>query len=157
MAHRTRTQVGVVGAGPAGLFLSHLLHQAGIDCVVLEACSRSHLESRIRAGVLERGTVETVQALGLDARLKQIGTVDNGLDIRFRRRTIHLDLPGLTGRSVMIYGQHELVKDLVAARLMANEPLLFDARVTAFDALEGDRPLIRYRVGQDAEIGRAHV
>jgi p-hydroxybenzoate 3-monooxygenase len=151
MAHRTRTQVGVVGSGPAGLFLSHLLHQAGIDCVVLEACSRSHLESRIRAGVLERGTVETVQALGLDARLKQSGTVDNGLDIRFRRRTIHLDLPGLTGKSVMIYGQHELVKDLVAARLTANEPLLFDAQVTALDALEGDCPLIRYRVGQDAE------
>ena len=114
-----RTQVGIIGAGPAGLFLSHLLHQAGIACVVLEARSRAHLESRVRAGVLEPGTVETMQALGVDQRLKQNGMVDHGLDMRFRGRTIHLDLPGLTGKSVMIYGQQEVVKDLVAARLAA--------------------------------------
>jgi p-hydroxybenzoate 3-monooxygenase len=90
-----RTQVGIIGAGPAGLFLSHLLYQAGVDCVVLEAFSRAHLEGRIRAGVLERGTVETMQALGVDGRLKQNGMIDNGLDMRFRGRTIHLDLPAL--------------------------------------------------------------
>src|ERR1700759_5185707 len=88
-----RTQVGIIGAGPAGLFLSHLLHRAGIESVVLEARSRAHLESRVRAGVLEPGTVETMQSLGLDGRMKRDGMIDNGLDMRFRGRTIHLDLP----------------------------------------------------------------
>ena len=132
-----RTQVGIIGAGPAGLFLSHLLHQAGIECVVLEARSRAHLESRVRAGVLEPGTVETMQALGVDHRMKQSGMVDRGLDMRFRGRTIHLDLPGLTGKSVMIYGQQEVVKDLVAARLAAGQPLLFETAVTVLDGLDG--------------------
>jgi p-hydroxybenzoate 3-monooxygenase len=146
-----RTQVGIIGAGPAGLFLSHLLHQAGIDCVVLEARSRAYVESRIRAGVLERGTVETMEALGLDGRLKQAGMIDNGLDMRSRGRNIHLDLPGLTGKSVMIYGQHEVVKDLIAERLAADQPLLFEAKVTALEDLDGDRPVIRYRTEADGE------
>lgn len=144
-----RTQVGIIGAGPAGLFLSHLLRQGGIHCVVLEARSRAHLEGRVRAGVLEHGTVETMQALGLDARLRQVGMIDNGLSIRFNGRTIHLDLAGLTGKSIMIYGQQEVVKDLVAARVAIGEPLLFEAKVTAIDNLDGDRPVIRYRDGQD--------
>ena len=87
-----------------------------------------------------------MQDLGLDARLKREGMVDNGLDMRFRGKTIHLDLPDLTGgRNVMIYGQQEVVKDLVAARLDAGQPLLFDAEVTAIDGLDGERPTIRYR------------
>lgn len=144
----TRTQVGIVGAGPAGLFLSHLLHRQGIDCVVLERRSRAHLESRIRAGVLEPGTVETLRALGLDARMQREGMVDRGLDMRFRGKTIHLDLPGMTGgKSVMIYGQHEVVKDLVAARLADGQPLVFEAEVTGITGLDGDRPVIRYRGG----------
>src|ERR1700735_3531589 len=112
-----RTQVGIIGSGPAGLVLSHLLHRQGIECVVLERRSRAHLESRVRAGVLESGTIETLQTLGLDARLKREGMVDNGLDMRFRGKTIHLDLPALAGKSVMIYGQQEVVKDLTARRL----------------------------------------
>jgi p-hydroxybenzoate 3-monooxygenase len=146
-----RTQVGIIGAGPAGLFLSHLLRQAGVETVVLESRSRAHLEGRVRAGVLERGTIETLQTLGLDGRLKRDGMVDHGLDMRFRGRTIHLDLPGLTGKSVMIYGQQEVVKDLVAARLESGEPLLFEAKVTAIDGLDGERPVLRYRDAQSDE------
>ena len=143
-----RTQVGIIGSGPAGLFLSHLLHQHGIDTVVLERRSRQHLESRVRAGVLERGTVETLDALGLGGRMHREGMVDEGLDIRFRGKTIHLDLPGLTGgKSVMVYGQQEVVKDLVAARLAAGLPLLFEAEVTGIDGLDTERPSIRYSHG----------
>jgi p-hydroxybenzoate 3-monooxygenase len=122
-----RTQVGIVGAGPAGLFLAHLLKQQGIESVVLEARSREHIEGRVRAGVLEAATIDTLKALGLGDRMLREGMVDTGLDMRFRGRTIHLDLPGLTGHSVMIYGQQEVVKDLIAARLAAGDPLLFDA------------------------------
>ena len=139
-----RTQIGIIGAGPAGLFLSHLLHRAGIDCVVLEARSREYVESRVRAGVLESGTIETLEALGLDARMRREGMIDEGLDIRFRGKTIHLDLPELTGKKVIIYGQQEVVKDLIAARLAAGQPLLFDAKVSELTGLEGERPKIHY-------------
>jgi p-hydroxybenzoate 3-monooxygenase len=139
-----RTQVGIVGAGPAGLFLAHLLHRAGIDCVVLEAQSRDYVEGRVRAGVLEPGTIETLEFLGLDARMRREGMVDEGLDIRFRGKNIHLDLPGLTGKRVMIYGQQEVVKDLIAARLQAGQPLLFEAKVSRLAGLDGDRPEIHF-------------
>ena len=140
-----RTQVGIIGAGPAGLFLAHLLARRGIEAVVLEARSRAHIEARVRAGVLEAGTVDTLANLGLDGRMRREGMIDNGLDIRFRGRTIHLDLSDLTGRSVMIYGQLEVVKDLIAARLEAGAPLLFDAEVTRLEGLDGGRPRIHYR------------
>lgn len=139
-----RTQVGIIGAGPAGLFLSHLLHRAGIDCVVLEARSRAYVEGRVRAGVLEPGTIETLAALGLDERMRREGMIDEGLDIRFRAKTIHLDLPELTGRKVIIYGQQEVVKDLIAARLAAAQPLLFEAGVSELIELDGERPKIRF-------------
>jgi p-hydroxybenzoate 3-monooxygenase len=146
-----RTQVAIIGAGPAGLFLSHFLDRAGIACVIVEARSRAHLEGRVRAGVLEPGTIEAMRMLDLDRRLKQIGMVDRGLSIRFRGRAIRLDLPGLTGKSVMIYGQQEVVKDLVAARLTAGQPLLFEASATALEDLDGTRPKVRYRDGPDGE------
>ena len=140
-----RTQVGIIGSGPAGLFLSHMLHRQGIDCVVLERRSREHLESRIRAGVLERGTVQTLEDLGLDARMHREGMVDEGLDIRFHGGTIHLDLPELTGgKKVMIYGQQQVVKDLVAARVDGGQPLLFEAEVTSVAGLDGERPIIHF-------------
>ena len=126
-----RTQVAIIGAGPAGLFLSHLLHRLDIDCVILEARSREYVEGRVRAGVLERGTVETMGALGLDARMKREGMIDDGLDIRFRGKTIHLKLSELAGNTVTIYGQQEVVKDLIEARLTSGQPLQFEAEVTA--------------------------
>jgi p-hydroxybenzoate 3-monooxygenase len=141
-----RTQVGIIGAGPAGLFLAHLLQQQGIDCVILEARSRDYAEGRVRAGVLERGTVETMKALGLGARMLREGMIDEGLDIRFRHKTIHLNLTELTGgNNVMIYGQQEVVKDLIKARVDAGQPLIFEAEVTAIDGLDEDKPVIRYR------------
>jgi p-hydroxybenzoate 3-monooxygenase len=141
-----RTQVGIIGAGPAGLFLSHLLFREGIDCVVLEARSRDHIEGRVRAGVLEQGTVDLIHELGLGTRMRRDGMVDNALDIRFRDGLIHLDLPTLTGgKCATIYGQQEVVKDLVAARLADGGPLLFEAEVIGIDGIDGSSATIRYR------------
>jgi p-hydroxybenzoate 3-monooxygenase len=142
----TRTQVAIVGAGPAGLFLAHLLYRDGIDCVVLEARSREHIEGRVRAGVLEQGTVDLMHELGLDARLRRECMVDAALDIRFGGGLIHLDLRGLTGGKVAtIYGQQEVAKDLVAARLADGAPLRFEAEVIALDDVTGTAPIVRYR------------
>ena len=141
-----RIQVGIVGAGPAGLFLSHLLHRAGVDCIVLEARSRQYVENRVRAGVLEYGTVDLMHELGLDDRLRRESMADHALDIRFLGRIIHLDLPALTGgRWATIYGQQEVVKDLIAARLTVGGEILFEAAVVGLDGLDGSRPTIRYR------------
>ncbi len=151
---RMRTQVGIIGAGPAGLFLSHLLFREGIDCVVLEARSRAHIEGRVRAGVLEQGTVDLMHELGLDGRLRRDCMVDNALDIRFRDGLIHLDLPALTGgKCATIYGQQEVVKDLVAARLADGAPIAFAAEVVALDGITTGSPSIRYRVdGRDETL-----
>ena len=118
VASGMRTQVGIVGAGPAGLFLSLLLQRAGVDCVVLESRSRDYVESRVRAGVLEQGTVDLMDELGAGERLHREGMPDPRLDIRFSGGIIHIDLPVLTpGKIVTVYGQQEVVKDLIAARL----------------------------------------
>jgi p-hydroxybenzoate 3-monooxygenase len=142
------TQVAIIGAGPAGLFLSHLLYREGIDCVVLEARSRSYVEDRVRAGVLEQGTVDLMAELGVDQRLRRECMIDAMIDIRFRGKIVHVDLPGLAhGKVVTIYGQQEVVKDLIAARLADGGPIVFEAEVTALDGLDGERPTIRYRQG----------
>ena len=149
-----RTQVGIVGAGPAGLFLALLLQRAGIDCIVLEARSREYVESRVRAGVLEQGTVDLMADLGVDARLRRECMIDEALDIRFSGKLIHLDLPALTGgKLVHIYGQQEVVKDLIAARLERGGPLLFEAEATRLEGLTTDRPTIHLRQrGKDLAI-----
>ena len=140
-----RTQVGIVGAGPAGLFLSHLLARQGVDSIVLEAQSRAYVEGRVRAGVLEAGTIDTMNNIGLGGRMRAEGMVDDSLNIRFRGKEIRLDLPGLTGRHVMIYGQQEVVKDLIAARLAEGLPLLFEATVEGIEDIQGPRPRLRFR------------
>ncbi len=149
-----RTQVGIVGAGPAGLLLSHLLQRAGIDCTVLEARSRDYVESRVRAGVLEQHTVDLMRALGVDGRLRRECMIDRTLDIRFSSRIIHLDMETLSGGKVAtIYGQQEVVKDLIAARVQAGGEILFEAEVTALESIDGARPQIRYRhAGADASL-----
>ena len=141
-----RTQVGIVGAGPAGLFLSLLLHRAGIDCVVLEARSRDYVESRVRAGVLEGGTVALMDELGAGERLHREGMPDPRLDIRFHGGIIHIDLPVLTpGKIVTVYGQQEVVKDLIAARLSRGGPILFEAEAMHLSGLDGQRPAIHFK------------
>jgi p-hydroxybenzoate 3-monooxygenase len=140
-----RTQVGIVGAGPAGLLLSLLLHRAGIDCVVLESRSREYVETRVRAGVLEQGTVDLIDDLGAGERLHLEGMLDPRLDIRFYGGIIHIDLPQLTpGKIVTVYGQQEVVKDLIAARLARSGTLLFEAEATHLEGLEGNRPTIHF-------------
>jgi len=147
-----RTQVGIIGAGPAGLFLAHLLREAGVESVILESRSRAYVESRVRAGVLESGTVETLASLGLDARMKRECMIDDGLDIRFRGKAIHLDLPGLTGRHVVIYGQQEVMKDLIASCVSLGQPLEFEAKVTELIGLDGERPEIRYSQAGEEKV-----
>jgi p-hydroxybenzoate 3-monooxygenase len=137
-----RTQVGIVGAGPAGLVLAQLLHLRGIDSVVLESRSREYVESRIRAGVLEQGTVDLLVEMGVGQRLRREGLVHEGIELQFggERHRIHFtELTG--GRSITVYGQQEVVKDLIAARLETGRPLLFEAEVVGVDA-EG--ALVRY-------------
>lgn len=142
-----RTQVGIVGAGPAGLLLAHLLHRAGVDAVVVEARDRAYVEGRIRAGVLEGGTAETLREAGVGGRMDREGLVHGGIELRFAGRGHRVDLAGLTGgRTVTVYGQHEVVRDLVAARLGAGLPLVFGAEGVALHGLaDGEgRPRITW-------------
>ena len=141
-----RTQVGIVGAGPAGLFLSLLLQRAGIDCVVLESHRRDYIETRVRAGVVEQGTVDLMDDLGAGERLHREGMLDPRLDIRYKGGVIHIDLPALTpGKIVTIYGQQEVVKDLIAARLGRGGSILFEAEATHITGLDGSRPTIHFK------------
>jgi p-hydroxybenzoate 3-monooxygenase len=142
---RQRTQVGIVGAGPAGLFLSCLLARAGIDSIVLENRSRDYVESRIRAGVLEQGSVELLDAAGLGARLRREGLTHAGIEIRFAGRGHRIDFQALTGKAITVYGQHEVVKDLIAAHLAEGRALHFEVSDAAAADFDGDAPRIRYR------------
>jgi p-hydroxybenzoate 3-monooxygenase len=141
-----RTQVGIVGAGPAGLLLSHLLHLEGIESVVVEARSRDYVEHRVRAGVLEHGPVELLKRAGVGDRLVREGLVHHGIELRFGGRGHRIDFPSLTGgRSITVYGQQEVVKDLIAARLEAGGALEFEASDVSVHELESDAPHIRWR------------
>ncbi len=142
MTHE-RTQVGILGGGPAGLLLSHLLAQAGIDSVVLESRSRERLESRVRAGVLEQGTRDVLVQSGVGARLQAEGLRHEGCLLRFGGETRRIDFAALTGKSVTVYGQHEVMRDLIAARLAAGGDLRFETQATALDDL-ATRPVIRF-------------
>ncbi|WP_250515072.1 4-hydroxybenzoate 3-monooxygenase [Caballeronia sp. INDeC2] len=151
-----RTQVGIVGAGPAGLLLSHLLHLRGIESVVLEARSQNDIESTIRAGVLEQGTMDTLNQAGLGARMQAEGALHHGFELAFEGQRRRIALTELTGHSITVYAQHEVIKDLVAARLAANGALKFNvSNVSLHDFQEGrDRkPRIKYQhEGRDEEL-----
>ncbi len=141
-----RTQVGIVGAGPAGLFLSHLLHLRGIDSVVLELRSREHVEKRVRAGVLEQGTVDLLTETGVGDRMAKEGLVHHGIELRFGGRGHRVPLSELAGgRAITIYGQQEVVKDLIAARLADGGRILFEAGAVGLDGIDSDTPAVRYR------------
>jgi p-hydroxybenzoate 3-monooxygenase len=136
--------VAIVGAGPAGLLLSHLLGQAGVDSVVVEDRSREHVEGRQRAGLLEQGTVDLLRATGLGSRLDQEGIEHGGIYLQFAGERHHLDFRDLTGRTVTIYAQTEVVKDLIAARLAAGQHIDFEVSQTAVAGWDTDRPVLRY-------------
>jgi p-hydroxybenzoate 3-monooxygenase len=146
-----RTQVGIIGAGPAGLLLSHLLHLKGIASVVIELRSRAEVESTIRAGVLEQGTVDLLTESGVGARMRSEGFVHEGIELRFAGRGHRIDLAGLTGgRAITVYAQHEVIKDLVAARLEAGGEVLFEVTDASVFDLESERPTIRFH--RDAAV-----
>jgi len=145
---RVDAQVGIVGAGPAGLLLSHLLHLSGIESVVLELRSREYCERRVRAGVLEQGTVDLLTECGLGDRMRREGLVHRGIELRFGGRGHRIDFPTLTGgRAITVYGQQEVVKDLIAARLAAGGRILFEADDVSVHDIQTDRPHVRFLHG----------
>jgi p-hydroxybenzoate 3-monooxygenase len=146
-----RTQVGIVGAGPAGLTLAHLLHLEEIDSVVLEDRSRDYVEHRIRAGVLEQRTVDLLRDAGVGDRLDREGIVHRGVSLQFDGERHRIAFDELVGKSIVIYGQTEVVKDLIEARLATGRPLLFEVEGVTLHEVESDRPRLRFR--QD---GAAH-
>ena len=139
------TQVGIVGAGPAGLLLSLMLEQQGISSVIVEDRSREYCEGRVRAGVLEDGAVEVLTAAGVGDRMHREGLVHNGIYLRFGGKSHHIDFPELTGKHIMVYGQHECVKDMIAARLAQGGAIYFDSSETSVHKFDTDKPEIRFR------------
>ena len=150
-----RTQVGIVGGGPAGALLSHLLHLQGIESVVIELRGREEVETTVRAGVLEDATAGLLRETGVGGRMDREGSVHEGIELRFGGQGHRIDLAGLTGQSIVVYGQQEVVKDLYAARLEAGGRILFETAATGLGDLDTDRPKIRLRGGArlDPEAG----
>ncbi len=147
-----RTQIGIVGAGPAGLVLAHLLHLQGIESVVIESRSRKYIEERIRAGLLEQGTVDLLIETGVGKRLQREALTHHGIELRFNRRGHRIDFNDLTGgKTVTIYAQQEVIKDLVAARLEAGLPLIFEASDVSVHNFDDTNPSIRFRVAGEAQ------
>ena len=140
-----RTQIGIVGAGPAGLLLAHLLRRDGIESVVLENRSRQYVIERVRAGLLEQGTVDLMDELGLADRLHREGLVHHGLAFRFNGKSHRVPLTELTGKVVTIYGQNEVMKDLIDARLATGDDILFEAEAVGIENLDGKQARIRFR------------
>ena len=150
-----RTQVGIVGAGPAGLMLAHLLHRAGVESVVVENRSRQYVQERVRAGVLEQGTVDLMNVTGLGGRLAREGLVHRGLELRFAGRGHRIDLHALTGgKAITIYGQNKVVEDLTDARLAAGGEIFFSAEAVSIHGVDSAAPAIRFRAGGEAVEAR---
>ncbi len=141
-----RTQVGIVGAGPAGLFLSHLLHRAGIESVILESRSRADVEGTLRAGVLEHWVTDLMVELGLGERMRREAHCHDGITLQWNRQRHHVDIAGLTGgRHVTVYPQHEVLIDLIAARLGQGGEIVFGVSGTTIVGVDTDTPRIDFR------------
>jgi p-hydroxybenzoate 3-monooxygenase len=141
----TRTQVAIVGGGPSGLMLGHLLHRHGIDSVILERRPAEHVIERVRAGVLEQGTVDLLTSVGVGDRLHHEGLRHDGIHIAFSGARHRIDIAGLTGgRAIAIYGQNEVVRDLIEARQATGAPLLFEIADVSVHDLDTDRPRVRF-------------
>ena len=146
-----RTQVAIVGAGPAGLLLGRLLRRSGIDTVVVELRSRDYIENRVRAGVLEHQSVDILKEAGVAERLEREALQHHGVVLRFNGQTHRIDLAALTGRGVTVYGQQEVVKDLVVARLASGDPLLFEASDVSVHGFETAAPEVRFQSGGESQ------
>ena len=142
-----RTQVGIIGAGPAGLLLARLLKAQGIESVILEARTRDYVEARIRAGVLEQGTVALLEEASVAERLHRDGLVHDGVEIAVGGRRFRVDFRALTGKTVTVYGQTEVTRDLIAARLAGDGPIVWEAAEVALRDIETGRPRLGYRLG----------
>jgi len=140
-----RTQVAIIGAGPAGLMLAHLLHLSGIESVVLEARSREYVENRVRAGVLEQCTVDLLRETGLGSRMNAEGMLHHGIELGYAGRRHRIDMEALTGNSVMVYAQHEVVKDLIRARFDCGRDILFEVNEVSIHGLDGNSPAVRFK------------
>ena len=140
-----RTQVAIIGSGPAGLFLGQLLHHAGIDAVVLERKSKEYVIGRLRAGLLEQGTVDMMDRVKASERLHRHGLVHEGLDLCFGGVRHRIDLHGLTGRKVTIYGQTEMTRDLIEAREACGAKSIYEADDVSVHGFDGARPRVRWR------------
>lgn len=148
-----RTQVAIIGAGPAGLLLSHLLHLQGIESVVLESRSRADIEATIRAGVLEQGTMDILMESGVGERMRREGALHHGIELAFGGCRYRIDLTELTGSAITVYAQHEVIKDLVAARLAAQGQLLFSVSDVAPQDVHTDKPSVGFtRDGQAQKL-----
>ena len=148
-----RTKVAIIGAGPAGMFLAHLLRAEGIDALVIERRDRAYVEGRVRAGVLEQTTTDLMHRLGLGERLAREGLVHGGTNLALDGEIFRIDMAALTGgRSVTVYGQQEVMRDLFDAAEARDVPILWDATDVALRGLDGDRPRVTWRAG-----GAAHV
>lgn len=143
-----RTRVAIVGAGPAGLLLSHLLAQSGIESIVIDQRSRDEIESTIRAGILEQGTVELLDTIGPASRARTVGNRHDGIELRFEGEGHRIDFADTVGRAVWLYPQHEVLKDLIAARLEAGQDLRFGVTAERIDDADTDRPRV---IATDAE------
>ena len=148
-----RTQIGIVGAGPAGLMLSLLLHRAGISSVIIENRSRAYVEARIRAGVIEHWATELLDELGVGARMRKQGLVHEGIEIRVNGVGRRIDFKQLVNKTITVYGQHEVVKDLIQARLSQGGAIEFEVSDTEVDGLDSENPTIRFKKnGEPHEI-----
>ncbi len=139
-----RTQVAIIGAGPAGLMLAQILHLQGIESVIVERSGREHVRTRLRAGVLEQGTVEMMREFGVAARVDTLGLKQRAIDFRFNGESHPIDFEAASGRNTWVYPQHEVVTDLMAARDASGLPVLYDAPVTRIEGLEGRRPVVHF-------------
>jgi len=139
-----RTQVAIIGAGPAGLLLSHLLHLNGIESVVLESRSRAEIEATIRAGVLEQGSMDVLNDAGVGERMRKEGALHHGIEFAFGGQRHRIDLTELTGKAITVYPQHEVIIDLVAARLAAGGQILFETSEVALQGTDGSRPVVNF-------------
>jgi p-hydroxybenzoate 3-monooxygenase len=144
-----RTQVAIIGSGPAGLLLGQLLHKAGIDTVIIERQTREHVLGRIRAGVLEQGTVGLVDEAGCGARMHREGLIHHGIELSIRGARHRIDFQALTAKSVMVYGQTEVTRDLMDARQAANAPMVFEAQNVMPIGYDGAHPIVRYSANDE--------